>query len=89
MTTVKKMASKAEDDTVQMIIRGVPRSVHREFKACCAAKGKTIRARIIETMKADVLTNTEYPRPYSADENFKKQQKEHLTLLRQHSKYSK
>ena len=40
-------------DTVQMIIRGVPKTVHSEFKAACAMRNTTIRARLIELMKAD------------------------------------
>jgi len=48
-----KTPNKSGEDTVQMIIRAVPKSIHRDFKAACAAKDTTIRARIIELMKAD------------------------------------
>ena len=33
-------------DTAQMIIRGVPKTVHSEFKAACAMRNTTIRARL-------------------------------------------
>jgi len=46
--------SADDTNTVQMIIRAVPKNIHRIFKACCAAKDKTMRDRIIELMTADV-----------------------------------
>ncbi len=49
-----KSPIKSAEDTVQMIIRDIPKSVHRDFKASCASKDTTIRARIIELMKADI-----------------------------------
>ncbi|HPD57895.1 MAG TPA: hypothetical protein PKW17_11690 [Smithellaceae bacterium] len=51
-----KTPNKSGEDTVQMIIRAVPKSIHRDFKAACAAKDTTIRARIIELMKLDAKT---------------------------------
>jgi hypothetical protein len=36
-----------------MLIRTVPKSIHSEFKAVCVMRNTTIRARLIELMKAD------------------------------------
>jgi len=41
-----KTPIKSADDTVQIIIRGVPKTVHSEFKAACAMRNTTIRARL-------------------------------------------
>ena len=48
-----KTTNISAEDTAQVIIRGVPKAIHRDFKAACAAKDTTIRARIIELMKLD------------------------------------
>jgi hypothetical protein len=49
-----KNVNISAEDTVQIIIRGVPKTIHNEFKAACAIKNTTIRARIIELMQTDV-----------------------------------
>jgi len=51
---MSKTPIKLAEDTVQMIIRAVPKNIHSEFKAACAMRDTTIRARIIELMQADV-----------------------------------
>ena len=53
MKTAKTPIKSADEETVQVIIQGVPKSVHGGFKACCAAKNRTMRDRIIELMKLD------------------------------------
>lgn len=40
--------------TGQMIIRQVPESIRREFKALCAREGKSMQEKLIELMSAAV-----------------------------------
>ena len=40
--------------TGAMIIRNVPESLRREFKARCASEGKSMQGKIIELMSAEV-----------------------------------
>ena len=49
-----KTPIKSAEDTVQILIRAVPKSIHSEFKAVCVMRNTTIRARLIELMKTDV-----------------------------------
>jgi plasmid stability protein len=48
----KKIIEKEE--TGQMIIRQVPESLRREFKAICAREGKSMQEKIIEMMREAV-----------------------------------
>lgn len=76
-----KMPKKAAEETTTMIIRDVPKDVHRSFKARCATVGTSIRARIIELMQTDIQAKTKHP--YSAEVNLKKQLIEHHKFLSQ------
>lgn len=42
--------------TGQMIIRQVPESIRREFKALCAREGKSMQEKIIELMSSAVVS---------------------------------
>jgi len=44
--------------TGQMIIRQVPESIRREFKALCAREGKSMQEKIIELMREAVHAAT-------------------------------
>jgi len=48
-----KLITAEETNTV--IIHAVPKSVHREFKALCARKDKSMQESFIELMRAAII----------------------------------